>query len=594
MKKIKIFLGSSITDLHEERLEIESFVQGLNNKYIDQDIYINIYACEETSGAMAIGGSQSVHDKFITDEADATFFMFFHKAGEFTLHELELARSTFIANKNRPNVFVFFKTIGAEPVDNDEIKAVVDKIANEYAHYYKSFEKADTVKLEILQYVLDMLPKTSDLIIKDGKVLVDSIPVDEISANNIFAYENNPRLLSLSKEIDSLKVEMAETFSKNDFNSVATVANLLNQKQEEYNKLEANILSALKLFYTKAKNGEKSDPIRMSALRLIEKGNVDEALIILRSLNQIKNAAEKINLQQDCIKDVSDNLIEDAKLRIKILEMKEIKSDTEDGLYDVYKSIHNEIYELYNSVYEIAKRTENTEFLYDFVRYCQHERNDIGKAIEIAEYIKYICSNPDNKDNKNPTGYLDLLAELYGSKGDEEKAASYYNEMINIYSALAKEEKNETRYMPDIEAVYNSLAIMYSNYENFNVAEYYFIKAIDIFESYDFFEARNYWAGCYHNLAALYYGVQKYDKAIEYDKKAITTILKLSKKYDKDVYEPDLANVYFSLGQTYSKIKGHEDDSTKMYRKAEVLIKKHCANNKICAFLRGFFDDEQF
>ena len=109
MKIIKIFLGSSIIDLHEERLEIESFVQGLNNKYIDQDIYINIYACEETSGARAIGGSQSVHDKFITDEADATFFMFFHKAGEFTLHELDLARNTFLTNKKGLTSLCFLK-----------------------------------------------------------------------------------------------------------------------------------------------------------------------------------------------------------------------------------------------------------------------------------------------------------------------------------------------------------------------------------------------------------------------------------------------------------------------------------------------------
>lgn len=153
MKIINIFLGSSITDLHEERLEIVSYIQGLNNKLIDEGIFVRIYLCEETSNSMAKNGSQSIHDEFIADKADATFFMFFSKAGEYTLHELELARNTFLKNEDKPDVYVFFKTIGENKVDNDEIKATVDKIEKEYSHYYKTFEKSDTVKLAIKEYI---------------------------------------------------------------------------------------------------------------------------------------------------------------------------------------------------------------------------------------------------------------------------------------------------------------------------------------------------------------------------------------------------------------------------------------------------------
>lgn len=594
MKIIKIFLGSSILDLHDERLEIESFITGLNNKYINQGIYINIYACEETSGAMAIGGSQSVHDKFITDEADATFFMFFHKAGEFTLHELDLARNTFLANKKRPNVFVFFKTIGTEPVETDEIKAAVDKIANEYGHYYKSFEKTDTIKLEILQCILDLLPQASELIVKNGKVLIDGIPVDRIDASNILAYKNNPRLLNLSREIESLKSEMIEALNRDDFERFNRISKLLNQKQDEYNQLEISIMSVLKLFYYENKKCEKVDPIRMSALHLIEAGKVDEALTVLRSLDQIKTEVDKINIQQECIKESEESLIEEAKIRIKVLQMKEVKSDTEDGLYELWESINSEIYELYNAVYKIAKRTENVEFLFDFARYCQGELFDIEKAIEIAEYIKYIYSNPEKNDNKNPTEYLGLLAKLYGEKGNLERSLSYYNEMINVYSTLAKDEENETKYLPDIEGVYNSMALTYERNDKYDEAEKLYIRAIDIYESYDSFNIGHYWSGSYHNLAVLYYFEEKYNEAIIYDNKALNAILKLSEKYDKEIYEPDLANVYFSLGQTYSRIKGQEEKSNEMYQKAEVLIKKYCDKNKLCAFLRGFFDDEQF
>ena len=57
---------------------------------------------------MREGGSQAMHNSYINGAADATIFMFFHKAGEFTMKELELARQAFF-EKGKPNVFVFFK-----------------------------------------------------------------------------------------------------------------------------------------------------------------------------------------------------------------------------------------------------------------------------------------------------------------------------------------------------------------------------------------------------------------------------------------------------------------------------------------------------
>ena len=52
MKKIKIFIGSSIDDLAYERRDLVSFIAELNNKYIDCGIYIEPYICEEKSNEM--------------------------------------------------------------------------------------------------------------------------------------------------------------------------------------------------------------------------------------------------------------------------------------------------------------------------------------------------------------------------------------------------------------------------------------------------------------------------------------------------------------------------------------------------------------
>lgn len=586
MKKIKLFLGSSIDDLHTERTELESFVQSLNNRYIDRDIFIQIYACEETSGAMAVDGSQSVHDKFITDEADATFFMFFRKAGQFTLGELELARNTFLANKSRPNVFVFFKTIGTEIVDNDEIKTAVDKIANEYAHYYKLFEKSDTIKLEILQYIIDSLGSESELVIKDGNILVDNIQIDEISTNGIFAYENNSALQNLRTEIDNLKTKISESLASNNINKMIELSNTLKEKQGEYNKLETGILNILKSFYNENKSGNKADPIRMSALRLLEIGKVDEALAILPSLNQIKKDADRIIIQQNIIEENTKKVIEDAKIRINALKIKKITAASEEALWEEEQKVYEEIFEIYDSVYELAKSVNDIDFLYDFADYCERKRNDIEKSIEIVEFIKYIYSNPDitvsDADSQSLLGKLGLL---YGENGETFKSEYYFHELINIYTKFAESEPDEPNHKKEIANVYNSFAFVCSGQDNFDKAEEYYLKAIDIIDMLDDSALELYLSFPFSNLANLYERHNKFNEAIVYCKKALAVLAKTSESTDKAEYEPQLAAIYNTLGNCYSDIEGYDEDSKEMHSKAKEIAERYCDKNEACAFL---------
>ena len=588
MKKIHIFLGSSIIDLHEERLEIESFINGLNNKYIDQGIYIYAYACEETSGAMVKDGSQSVHDKYITENADATFFMFFHKAGEFTLHELELARNTFLSNQNKPNVFVFFKTIGIETVDNDEIKATVDKIANEYAHYYKTFEKADTVKLEILQYILDLLPQTSELIIKDGNVLVDNVLVDRIDATGILAYKNNPELKALKEEIEKLNGEVSNARAENDLTRMHELSTIVNQKQDEYYKLEAVILNALKTFYNYNKNGEQADPILMSALRLVEVGKVDEALSILPSLNQIKHEVDKEIFYDEISKVNKQKIIEKAEMRIKFLKMKKITAKTEEELWKAEDEKYDEIHDLYYSTYPLAKKAENISFLLDFADYCL-EWHYFEDGIDVAKRIEYIYSDPDKEiANKDKRSLLHLLGMMYGQKGDLTNAESSFYKLIDMINE--SKDLNPAEIQAHIADVYHALAFIYSNNHNNDKAERCYLDAINKLESLNDSDCDPRLAHVYHNLATIYYELgydhpEKYDYSVCCNEKALKIFRGLADSVSKEEYEPCLAMVYNSLGNCYSYIEGHKEAAKSMYLKAKEIAEKYRDNNRMCAFL---------
>ncbi|MBR5947681.1 MAG: hypothetical protein IKZ82_03390 [Clostridia bacterium] len=160
-KTIRIFIGSSINDLELERMKLMSFIQGLNNKYHERGIFIEGYICEETPNDMRAGGSQKLHDEFITDKADIAVFMFYTKAGEFTLKELELSRETFI-EKGRPNIYVFFKTADDGSFADPAVQNVAARIFDEYGHYYKLFSDIETVQLDLTQAIREILPEIAD------------------------------------------------------------------------------------------------------------------------------------------------------------------------------------------------------------------------------------------------------------------------------------------------------------------------------------------------------------------------------------------------------------------------------------------------
>ena len=90
MKRIRIFLASSITDLKFDRIEIGNFFRQLNDIYIESGIYFELAMCEDYDNGIALEGKQSELDKLICD-SELVFFIFFKRVGEYTVHEFEVA-----------------------------------------------------------------------------------------------------------------------------------------------------------------------------------------------------------------------------------------------------------------------------------------------------------------------------------------------------------------------------------------------------------------------------------------------------------------------------------------------------------------------
>ena len=237
MKTIRIFIGSSITELELERAKLMSFIQGLNNRYHSRGVFIEGYICEETSGAMHTGGSQAPHNDYIRSGADAAVFMFFHKAGQFTLEEMKLAREAFQA-MGRPNVYVFFKAVDKAPDVNEEIQRAVRLVFEDYGHYYKVFDDVDTVKLELLEFLADLLPGEGSLAVRDGAVYVNGEAVEGITAEKVFAFGNNAELTRLKEEAEALRRLEVQAAERGDAGAALKLSSQRNAVEKERHELD--------------------------------------------------------------------------------------------------------------------------------------------------------------------------------------------------------------------------------------------------------------------------------------------------------------------------------------------------------------------
>ena len=469
MKRIKIFIGSSIVDLREERLELMSFIQSLNNKYVDRDLFIEGYVCEETDSAMRLDGSQAQHNDYIKDDADVAIFMFYRKAGEFTLEELRLAREAFRA-KGKPSVYVFYKAAeNKEPAITEDIKHSIDVVFNEYGHYYKMFEHTDTIKLELLQALSDSLPGKPELLVKDGNVLFAGEPVSDISAANVFAYQNNPELKRLKDEMASAKAAMLKASSSGDFEAMLRYSKQYNELEETYHTLEKDILAMLISFTKESAKSAKPNPRRLQALRLLELGKVAEAKELITQ-EELNHRAESIVSRKELIleqfRQEELDLVEDTKVRIQALLLDTSNPDR-----------FTQIEAAYANAYPAAQDAKAYEFIYAYVYYLDDQKQ-YTQAIQVAEWLHTAYQSDVDIQDDAKANLLNLLSILYYDNGRPQEAEKLHLEALTIRRRLADE--NPAAFEADVAGTCNNLGNLFKNGRP-QEAEKLYLEALTIY-----------------------------------------------------------------------------------------------------------------
>ena len=563
MKKIKIFIGSSVDkkEFEIEREKLGSFINGLNREYIKQGIFVDLYDCETVSNKMKAEGSQKQHDDYIENEADATFFMFFKKAGEFTLHELQVARDALV-NKNRPDIFTYFKVVGDDIEQTNEIKKAVDIIANSYGHYFSKFTDADTIKLAMLQYIVEKLNDGSSVTINDGTVYVNNTKIDGISVDNIFAYQNNTEYKKLQQDIDGLTVSIDKAIENKQFDNIESLSVQKEEKEKLLAKLENDILNMIMNMQKELKKSN-ADPICVRAYQLLEMGKIKEAQALF-PIDVLKAKSENLLLKNEALQYENQNLVENAKMRIEALTLDVSNTDRFKMIEDTYEA-----------VLENAFLCNEHVFIYDYANFLD-EQNKSQKAYEIAKRLEGLyLFNGDKFEKFEVARLYNNLGVICGHLSLYNEEENYYLKAIKIREDLAK--TNPERFNPDLAMSYNNAGNFYNNQGEPKKAEYYYLKAIKIREDLAKTNPEHFAPGLansYNNAGIFYNDQGEPKKAEEYYLKAIV-IFKILVKTNPERLNPDLALSYNNAGVFY-KAQGEPKKAEYYYLKA-VKIRKDLA-----------------
>ena len=281
MKKISIFIGSSIEQFREERMDLENFIHRLSNIFIDRyQVQLVPNVCEAQDTAMVAGRKQDEFNK-LAQESDLCLFLFYTRAGAATLEEFHKAVEKFM-DDGKPKIYVYFKNIHGDIQAEQSLKDFINEVDGKYKHYYGTFDHVDTLKLRILLALkyeeMDFLSVeiNGDKCCVDGEDLSKEM-LDLSKVNEFFNSEDLKNLLAHYDELNAEYERLLPIYKSGEgdaafYKKYAKLCTERDQVGKDIDELRKNTFD-LSLSLSKAWASGEMNARMAAAYRLLEKGD---------------------------------------------------------------------------------------------------------------------------------------------------------------------------------------------------------------------------------------------------------------------------------------------------------------------------------
>ena len=498
-KIVKVFLGSSITELKEERGDISSIGDDISNLFSQDNIAVRFVKCENLHT-----GNIGIDDQLAIDQklrgCELSLFLFRAKAGKWTVHEFEVARAL---QKEKPHrIFVYFLRTPDE-IEKDDGLTAFQQCLNKENIIWKECDSLSDVKFSFAMGVLAHL----------GIIVGDSTLESKAIARNGDArfaeYEKDKQHLSqlqkdIHKDIDDLLVQIKNIMS------------------DDSQLITARVIQAIELY-------KKAD--QWAAATDYEKEKYSHLLFDYASfLNQygLYHDAEAVYIHQielaeelygkehkntaTSYNDISTVYLEQANYK-KALEYCQKAIVISEK---VLGADHPETAIVYNNIGSVYVALGN----------CKKALKYYGKALAINE-------EKLGKMHLNTAICYNNIGEIYYKQGDYSKAVKYYQEAL----AIDKEKLGTDN--PGTATDYNNIGTVYRKQGKYDMALVYHLKAMEIRKN-ALGEKHPDTAHSYNNIGWVFREQADYNKALNYYDKAYQILKNIfGDKYPKtkDVLE---------------------------------------------------------
>ncbi len=542
MRKIKIFLASSILDLNDDRIAVGDFIRQLNEIYIDKGLYISLVKCEDYDNAIALSGKQTEYDEEIED-SELCIFLFYRKVGEYTLHELDVAYRAF-SEKSSPKIVTYLKSDAQGQALSDALGEIISKLDGEYRHYYNVYSHIDTLKLGIVMQLKMMKLDAEDKIaIKDGVLTLDG--KDILSTANIPIFAKNDELASLYAERarleDTLKVARERYFSERTAaaeDEFFLAASEVNRVSARLTALEGEALSLVSSVAELTSDGRVLTRRQKIALEFFNAGNYQRAQSVLDDEERDAELEVAEKRVENAKAEIS-GYVEENKLWIQAQRARGVDKDAFEKICDKYKKASELSYK-----HDLDKTVvhDYAEFLF------QNGRND--EAIRVAKQL-YKRLDEDNKDERALlVGTARLLGSLYCENKHFRQAERVYMDIERICDMREADEKSR---LWDDAFNHLHLSNFYASFDNYEKALKYSISSINaykkILKSFGH-KVQSDIALASLNLGRAFLGMGKRKEAVEAFIEGVRYI-KPDAQRDFSTYGPILARLINNLSITY-------------------------------------------
>ena len=573
MQTIKIFLGSSITELHDERMLLGDYLLNSVRPIFKRDgVDIEVVKCEDIrTGYRGKSSQEEIND--LLRGCDISVFMFKTKAGPVTVREYNVAQEL-VGTKNH-EIYVY--CFGVTEEEKEESLKSFKQQMRDIELYWKTCKDINDLEKQLIIGLLDFERQLLGLT-KPSAVEQENETEQNGDARYAKYQQNEQAQTQLREEIHKDIEDLLQQTKTVMANEDETIAARIFKVIELYKKAD---LWASKTDYDKEKYSEllfnyasflnkyglyhDAVTIYLRQIVLAEELYGEGHIYIASSYNNISGVFWKLSDYEKTLEYL---------FKVKTIYEKELGAETPK-----IASTYNNIGLVYKN-----KGDYNTSLKYHLMALTIREKEFGIHNAETAQSYMNISSVYYDKGNYNEalkyyqmtisifekcfgmkhyytaTSY-DGIGLVYLNQGDYDKAYEFLLEALNI------REKDFGPDGPETAISYNSIGMLYNELGDYDKAMRYLFMALEIRER---FLSTNHpsIATSYNEIGLVYQNQGNSNMALEYLNKALTIRMKVL-----GTEHPYTATSYNNIGTVY-RAQGNFDKALKFHQKALEIIEK--------------------